>query len=196
MYRIRPSVLHSAFERIDSGRICSSWTDAIVDPNQLRWGPEPLLPKPSSSSSSFSSSSSSSSAAAAGAATDGVQAVDFVAGLATMAGGGDPNAKQGIAIHMYNFNSSMKDKAFSNADGDFLIVPETGALTVRTELGVLSVEPQEVVVVPRGIRFAVELANDETTPSARGYVLELYEGHFELPGLCGCPSQPLSSSGH
>ena len=59
-----------------------------------------------------------------------------------------------------------------------LLVPEEGTLTVRTEFGTLVVEPCEVVCVPRGVRFAVDVVG----PS-RGYVLELYQGHFELPGL-------------
>mmetsp|Transcript_71898 Transcript_71898/g.123529 ORF Transcript_71898/g.123529 Transcript_71898/m.123529 type:complete len:360 (+) Transcript_71898:1-1080(+) len=139
----------------------------------MRWNPESLLPSASSS----------------GADANGVEQVDFIKGLATMAGGGDPCLKQGLAIHMYNINASMSDKALSNSDGDFLIVPETGALMVRTEFGVLTVAPCEVVVVPRGVRFAVELAEGEKG-SARGYVLELYEGHFELPEL-----GPIGSNG-
>ena len=40
-------------------------------------------------------------------------------------------------------------------DGDLLIVPEKGTLTLQTELGVLVVPPKEIAVVPRGVKFAV-----------------------------------------
>lgn len=47
--------------------------------------------------------------------------VDFVNGLHTICGAGDFRARQGIAIHTYLCNASMKNKALYNADGDFLI---------------------------------------------------------------------------
>jgi homogentisate 1,2-dioxygenase len=158
LYRIRPSVLHTKFEPVDGlERLCSDWSDQTVDPNQLRWKPEPPLAAPGGD----------------------VPSVDFVRGLATMAGAGDPTLKEGLAIHMYNCNASMVDVCLNNSDGDFLIVPETGALTITTEMGVLVVAPCEVCVVPRGVRFAVAVAG----PANRGYVLELYKGHLELPNL-------------
>lgn len=46
---------------------------------------------------------------------------DFVDGLHTICGAGDPLSRHGIAIHVYLCNDSMKDKAFYNSDGDFLI---------------------------------------------------------------------------
>lgn len=66
-----------------------------------------------------------------------------------------------------------------NADGDFLIVPQVGRLNIITEMGRLMVEPCEIVVIPRGIRFSVRLVDNEPI---RGYILEVFEGHFELPG--------------
>jgi homogentisate 1,2-dioxygenase len=42
------------------------------------------------------------------------------------------------------------------------------------------VSPGEVVVVPRGVRFNVTLMGDG---AARGYVLEVFQGHFVLPDL-------------
>lgn len=47
---------------------------------------------------------------------------------------------------------------------------------MRTEMGLLTVAPHEIVVLPRGIRFQVELEG----PS-RGYVLEVFQGHFQVP---------------
>lgn len=104
----------------------SEWASgaaAAVDPSQLRWGPEPLLEP----------------------AEPGAEgAVDFLAGLATMAGAGDPTLREGLAVHMYNCNAPMGRRCFSNADGDLLIVPETGTLLLQTEMGDLQVEPCEV----------------------------------------------------
>jgi homogentisate 1,2-dioxygenase len=65
-----------------------------------------------------------------------------------------------------------------NSDGDFLIVPQTGVLHITTEFGKLDVAPNEICVVQQGMRFAVDIDQ----PS-RGYVCEIFGGHFELPNL-------------
>lgn len=49
------------------------------------------------------------------------ETVDFVAGLHTVCGAGDPRSRHGIAIHVYLCNASMDKSAFYSADGDFLI---------------------------------------------------------------------------
>ncbi|MCB9674440.1 MAG: homogentisate 1,2-dioxygenase [Alphaproteobacteria bacterium] len=102
---------------------------------------------------------------------------DFLAGLTTWAGAGGPSFRKGAAIHLYACNADMVDTAFCNIDGDLLLVPERGRLHVRTELGRLNVGPGEIVVLPRGIRFQVLLPDG----AARGYVAELFDGHFQLP---------------
>lgn len=99
--------------------------------------------------------------------------VDFVDGMVTMAG----NA--GCGIHVYAANRSMQDRFFYDADGELLIVPQQGRLVLATELGVLGVEPQEIAVIPRGVRFQVRLPDG----MARGYVCENYGAHFKLPDL-------------
>ena len=98
---------------------------------------------------------------------------DFIEGMVSMAG----NAACGI--HLYAANRSMQGRYFYNADGELLIVPQQGRLTVATELGVLNVEPQEICVVPRGVRFAVHLPDG----TARGYVCENYGELLKLPDL-------------
>ena len=98
---------------------------------------------------------------------------DFIEGLVTMAG----NA--GCAIHLYAANRSMEQRFFYNADGELLIVPQQGRLVLATEMGVLEVEPQEIAVVPRGVRFQVRLPD----AAARGYVCENYGALFKLPDL-------------
>lgn len=47
--------------------------------------------------------------------------IDFVEGIHTICGAGDPKLKHGLGIHIYSCNTSMKNRAVYNADGDFLI---------------------------------------------------------------------------
>jgi homogentisate 1,2-dioxygenase len=119
---------------------------------------------------------------------------DFVDGLYTMAGNGDAAAMTGCAIHVYAANRSMRGRYFFDSDGELLILPQDGRLRVHTELGVLEVEPQELVVIPRGLRFRVELpdvqAEGGTLECARGYICENYGAPFRLPDL-----GPIGSNG-
>jgi homogentisate 1,2-dioxygenase len=64
-----------------------------------------------------------------------MEQVDFVQGLKTVGGHGDPTLKEGLAIHMYMANKSMAKKAFCNNDGDMLILPQQGRLDIQTEFG-------------------------------------------------------------
>ena len=105
---------------------------------------------------------------------------DFVDGLTTI-GGND-----GLAIHIYRANRSMKDRYFYDADGDLLIVPERGGLVLRTELGIVEIRPREIAVVPRGTKFRVELLDAD----ARGYIAENSGAPFRLPDL-----GPIGSNG-
>jgi len=150
-YRIRPGAMHQPFRRIENRRIVSAFGDPAAPPNQMRWDPLPLPSEPT----------------------------DFVDGLVTMAGNGAPAAMSGCAIHLYAANRPMSGRYFYDADGELLIVPEQGRLRIATELGTLEVGPTEIAVVPRGIRFAVELPDG----TARGYVCENYGAPFRLPDL-------------
>ncbi len=150
-YRIRPAVMHEPFRQVGNGRIVSAFGDVATPPNQLRWDP---LPLPEA-------------------------ATDFVDGLVTMAGHGDPAAMSGCAIHVYAANRSMADRFFCNADGEMLVVPQQGRLRLATEMGRIDIEPQQIAVIPRGIRFRVEL----TDGPVRGYVCENYGAHLKLPDL-------------
>jgi hypothetical protein len=66
-----------------------------------------------------------------------------------------------------------------------------GALLITTEFGRMYVPPGEIAVVQRGIRFAVAMhrstpatnGSAPTSEGVRGYVLEVYNGHFVLPDL-------------
>jgi homogentisate 1,2-dioxygenase len=112
--------------------------------------------------------------------------VDFVDGLFTMAGNGGPAAMTGIGVHLYAANASMDGRFFYDADAELLVVPQQGRLHIATELGVLDVEPQEIAVIPRGVRFRVELPDG----AARGYVCENFGALLRLPDL-----GPIGSNG-
>ena len=80
----------------------------------------------------------------------------------------------------------MQERFFYDADGELLIVPQAGALRLLSELGVLEVAPLEIAVIPRGLRFRVELLG----PTARGYVCENFGAPLRLPDL-----GPIGSNG-
>ena len=113
--------------------------------------------------------------------------------MSSVAGAGDPSLKEGCCIFNYLCNQDMTHtdgkggRVMCNADGDLLIVPQQGSLRISTEFGKLHVKPCEIVVIPRGIKFAVNLDLDnldgDSFEFARGYLLEVYQGHFELPSL-------------
>ncbi|MGB8711562.1 MAG: homogentisate 1,2-dioxygenase [Onishia taeanensis] len=153
LYRIRPSVAQSGYRRLPEGRVATAPLTGQVDPNQMRWDPMPLPEAPT----------------------------DFIDGLETIAANGDAAAQVGCGVHLYACNRDMTERFFYDADGELLIVPQLGALVLRTELGVLAVSPGEIAVIPRGIKFQVRLA--EGCDAARGYVGENYGSPLELPGL-------------
>lgn len=80
----------------------------------------------------------------------------------------------------------MEKTAFVNNDGDMMILPVEGRLDVQTEMGKLMVRSGEIFVIPRGIRFKVGLPDG----ISRGYALEIFGAHFELPEL-----GPLGANG-
>ena len=116
--------------------------------------------------------------------------IDFVSGLKTVAGSGEPTLREGIATHVYTANTSMSQKAFVNSDGDFLIVPQQGSLDIQTEFGPIFVQPGEICVIQRGIRYRVDLPDG---PS-RGYILEIWGANFELPELGPLGANGLANS--
>lgn len=151
-YRIRPSVMHKPYRAVERRLLRSTpFDEAPTPPNQMRWDPIPI---PSES-------------------------LDFVDGLTTLAGNGDVSMHSGVGIHVYVANRSMTDRFFYNADGELLIVPQLGALLLHTEMGRLAVSPGEIAVIQRGIKFRVELLEQQ----ARGYVCENYGAMLRLPDL-------------
>ena len=150
-YRIRPSVRHAwRFTEVERHFIRSAPNREANPPiGQLRWDPPPFPEEDTT----------------------------FLSGLRTIAINGDAHTQTGMAAHIYMATRSMDDSYFYDADGELLIVPQEGRLLLATECGVLEVGPGEIVVVPRGMVFRVDLLDSR----ARGYVCENYGTYFELP---------------
>jgi homogentisate 1,2-dioxygenase len=161
VYRIIPSAAHGSFEVVSGSESMMSRLEYL--PDQLRWDP-----------------------------FDIPAGVDWIRGLNMVAGAGDPALKNGVAYYIYGATESMAEKAaFYNADGDMLVVPQVGALDIWTEMGRLLVRPNEICVLPRGIRYRVDLVENQPI---RGYVLEIYNGHFHLPELGPIGSNCLANA--
>lgn len=119
------------------------------------------------------------------------ETVDWVHSLNLVAGAGDPTMKSGLGIMIFAAGKDMSENAaFYSADGDFLIVLQHGVLNIQTELGHLLIRPNEIVVIPRGIKYRVTLP----AGPVRGYILELYQGHFQLPELGPIGSNCLANA--
>ena len=159
LYRKQPTANHPRYERYADGALFThDFASLPADPNRMRWDP---LPKPD-------------------------EPMDFVDGMVTFVGNGGPGSGTGIAAHIYSANASMDCRAFCNADGEMLIVPETGRLSIVTEMGILHVAPLQIALIPRGVRFRVDLID----ATARGYVCENFGAPFRLPEL-----GPIGSNG-
>ena len=130
---------------------------AAPNPNRMRWDP---LPIPDA-------------------------ATDFLDGLITMGANGEPTSPSGVSIHIYVANRSMQ-RAFFDADGELLLVPQAGRLRLVTECGRLDIAPGEIAIIPRGMKFRTELLD----PHARGYVCENHGSPLRLPDL-----GPIGSNG-
>jgi homogentisate 1,2-dioxygenase len=164
MYRVRPSFAHGALTPLPSAYFAAPLEDVPVNRTRCRPLPIPMQPA----------------------------RFDFVDGLVTLGGAGDPTCGPGYAVHLYAANADMVDRCFSSVDGDLLIVPQQGTIECRTELGWLRASPGTVLLVPRGIKFAIGLRDG----AARGWVGEVYGRRFRLPerGLIG--SNGLADARH
>ena len=158
LYRRRPSAMHPPYKRIDDGLLRSGpFAEVETPPNRLRWDPLPIPSKP----------------------------CDFIDGLFTVAGSGDPASQAGIAVHVYRANRSMQDRVFYNADAEMMLVPQQGSFLIFSELGKIEVGPGEISVIPRGVKFKVLVEKP-----VRGYLCENYGQPFRLPEL-----GPIGSNG-
>jgi homogentisate 1,2-dioxygenase len=155
LFRIRPSTSPARFEKMSSSTFLTPPYEVVCDPNDYAW-------------SQFECSST---------------PADFVESLRTICGNGSPRMQVGMSMHVYRATRSMRAKVFSDADGEMLIIPQKGMLRLVTELGVLAIAPSEVALIPKGIKFRVELDSGR----ASGFVCENYGAPFRLPdmGLLG-----------
>ncbi len=158
LYRRQPSVVVGAFERIELPLWKTGAAGGVeAPPNPLRWHPTPMPTEP----------------------------LDFVDGLRTLVANGDADAQTGVAAHLAFVTKSMGRRALVNADGEMLLVPQSGSFTITTELGVLEVAPGGIALLPRGMAFKVAVDG----PSS-AYVCENYGAPFRLPEL-----GPIGSNG-
>lgn len=164
---MQPTVLHKPFKPVPEGRF-SQWLTVFdkdderlhITPQQFRWKAMQFPPED--------------------------KKVTFIDGIITMSGAGGPALKDGLSILVYSCNANMENEAFYSSDGDLLIVPQYGALLVKTELGRLRVEPLEICVIQRGVKFSVDVLEGKS----RGYITEVFKGHFVIPDL-----GPIGSNG-
>jgi homogentisate 1,2-dioxygenase len=159
LYRLRPTADHRPFVAYGGASLFAAPPSAApLAPNRLRWDPPADLPEDA----------------------------DFVDGLATMLHARTPEDLEGCAVHLYRASKNMDDRVFVNADGELVIIPRQGAIELQTELGRLEIAPGTIAIVPRGMKFRVELLEGES----RGYVAENYGLPFRLPEL-----GPIGSNG-
>lgn len=152
LYRIRPSVKHKPFRPLKELTEKTFFKPKHLNPNQMRWNPNP--------------------------ATSTKQ--NFIEGIRTVCGSGAGLEQRGVHIHLYTFSEPMENRYFMNADGDFLMVPQSGKMEVKTEMGILHVEAGEIVIIPRGIKFQV---NPMGGTICNGYIGENFGAPFVLPEL-------------
>jgi homogentisate 1,2-dioxygenase len=156
---MRPSAEHPPYQSYAGAKLFAPGTEsAPLPPNRLRWDPLAMPAEPT----------------------------DFVDGLVTMMANRDPAELEGVAVHVYRANRDMERRYFFSADGELLVIPQQGRLRIDTEMGRIEIEPQEVALVPRGVRFRVALPDGE----GRGYVAENHGALFRLPDL-----GPIGSNG-
>src|SRR4051812_26791749 len=108
LYRMRPTADHRPFVGYDGAPLFAPGTvKEPLAPNRLRWDPPSDLPANA----------------------------DFIDGMVTMLANRDPGDLEGVAVHFYRAAKSMDRRLFVDADGELLIVPQSGTLQLLTEFG-------------------------------------------------------------
>ena len=159
LYRRQPSVVSGGYQPFEQPLWTSGAAGGVaVPPDPLRWHPFAMPDAPH----------------------------DFVDGLRTVCANGDVDAQLGMGALVYSCNRAMVRRALVNADGEMLLIPQAGALRIRSELGLLDVKPGEIALLPRGIAFSINPSDG----SARGYLAENYGAALRLPEL-----GPIGSNG-
>jgi homogentisate 1,2-dioxygenase len=151
LYRMRPTADHPPYLHYANAPLFGpERSSGPLEPNRLRWDPPGDLPGDA----------------------------DFVDGMVTMLFNRAPDELTGVAVHLYRATQSMGRRIFVNADGELLVIPQAGTLDIFTELGRMTVAPGSVALIPRGMRFRVDVDEE-----CRGYVAENYGAPFRLPDL-------------
>jgi homogentisate 1,2-dioxygenase len=167
LYRIMPSPHRGEYKPVDyNPNVIGDFTssqDVVITPERKRFNPMEF-PK---------------------------EDTNFVQGLFTICGAGTPELHHGLNYQIFACNKSMTNIAYVNCDGDYLVFPTEGTLYIVTEFGKLTCSPHEFVVLPRAIKFSVEV-----TGPTRGYCFETYKGHFKLPELGQMGANGLASPRH
>ncbi|KAJ1326973.1 homogentisate 1,2-dioxygenase [Microdochium nivale] len=173
LYRATSSLEHSEFVPLDVSTGYGPDSDSAsvdasqhIDPNSAMWSSDVPVPK----------------------------AAHWVDGQQLVGRNGEARSKEGVAVWLFSVSRDMpKRHVFSSLDGELLVVPQSGALDIATEMGRLVVRQNEMAVIPRGVRHRVTLPSggggggdaddDDARPPCRGYICELFQGHFQLPDL-------------
>lgn len=163
LYRITPSSVHSEFEPYPEGNLKAKIPNLLA-PTQHRWHPFAYP----------------------------ANRTTFLAGLLPIAGIDGVDAGHGAMFYVYRITENMTDEYFYNADGEMLFIPQEGAIQLRTEFGNLDIEPAEIAVVPRGIKFQIHLIDER----ARGYLCENFGNPFQLPELGVMGANALANPRH
>ncbi len=159
LYRLRPSAEHPPYIPYKGAqRFAPGTVDAPLPPNRLRWNP----------------------------IADSAPGTDLIDGITTMLANRDPADLEGVAMHVYAADRDMDARAFVNADGELLLIPQHGRLDLLSELGRIEVAPGQIALIPRGVRFRALLPDGQ----ARGYIAENHGAMFRLPDL-----GPIGSNG-
>src|SRR5881392_2715877 len=120
LYRMRPTADHRPFARYDGARLFGAPpSPGPLAPNRLRWDPPSDLPENK----------------------------DFVDGLVTALHARTAEDLEGCAVHLYRADKAMTGRAFVNADAEMVIVPQEGAVELRTEPGRIEVAPGSIGLI-------------------------------------------------
>jgi homogentisate 1,2-dioxygenase len=159
LYRLRPSAEHPPYTRYEGAKAFAPGTVSDpLPPNRLRWDPIANCPP----------------------------GTDLIDGITTMLANRDPADLEGVAVHVYAADRDMETRAFVDADGELLFIPQSGRLLLLTEMGRIEVSPGQIALIPRGVRFRALLPDGK----ARGYIGENHGSLFRLPDL-----GPIGSNG-
>ncbi|MFZ4688861.1 MAG: homogentisate 1,2-dioxygenase [Polymorphobacter sp.] len=132
--------------------------NTTANPNRLRWNPREIPAEPTR----------------------------FIDSITPMLANGDPETLSGVTLSTYVFTENAPNQVFFSADSELLIIPEQGDLRLFTEFGRLDIAPQQIAIIPRGVRYRVETPDT----AARGYLCENHGAPFRLPDL-----GPIGSNG-